>query len=203
MVDVQIADAEQIVAGGTLVDVLIVVTEEDGLFPAVGLEASQDARIDSVESVCIRRGEEITENIGLTAAVEASSEDRLTLKIDVLITIVRMEIPTVGKQMVSGITHGTLIASDMIVVGLAKKSADADNAVGIGVVEGAISRKKLAPFAPIVLIVREDTNIGTVARMPSQRWRDESPVVWREVRLSIAVSDKSEQSVTESFPSIE
>ena len=104
--------------------------------------------------------------------------------------------------MISGITHGTLIASDMIVVGLAKKSTDADNAVGIGVVEGAIGRKKLAPFAPIVLIVREDTNIGTVARMPSQRWRNEPPVVWREVRLSIAVSDKSEQSVTESFPSI-
>jgi hypothetical protein len=96
-----------------------------------------------------------------------------------------------------------LVAGDLIVVRLAYEGANRDNAVGVGVVEGSVGGEELAPFASVVLIIREHGKVGALAGVPGKRRSDQAAVVGCEVGLSVTVANESKQAVAEEPIAIE
>ncbi len=101
----------------------------------------------------------------------------MPLEVDVLVAVVRVQIPTIGEEVISCVGDGSLVARDLVVVRLTQESTDGDDAVGVGVVKSPVSGQELTPFAPVVLIVREHGEVGALAGMPGKRRSDQTSVV--------------------------
>ena len=104
-----------------------------------------------------------------------------------------MDIPTVSKQVVCGVSGRGLNAVDEVVAGFAGKGADGNNAVRIVVVERAGGRQELAPLGAVVLVVREQGQVGAVAGTEGEGRRDEAAVIGCVVDLGVRVTNETEK----------
>ena len=112
--------------------------------------------------------EEFARDFRKAGAIEAGAEDGLAFEIDVLITVVAVEVPAIFKQVVAGIGDGSLIAAHIVGAGLAYEDAYRDDPIWIGVVERAVGGEELAPLRTVMLVVGQQGEVGAVARMEGE-----------------------------------